>query len=204
MPTLKTGNAKDPVKTDLASLIALARAQGAGKNALPVEKWNPEFCGEMDMVIRRDGSWWHDGTRITRAPLIKLFSSILRKDEDGHHYLVTPVEKIRIEVETAAFQAVRVDIEGAGTNQRLFFTTNMDEVVEASAERPLRVLTDKETLEPTPLIGVRGRLEAMLIRPVFYELVEHATEIETLDGIQLGVYGGGEFFPLGPAGVHEV
>lgn len=204
MPALKTGNDKDPVKTDLASLIALARAQGAGENALPVEKWNPEYCGEMDMVIRRDGSWWHEGTRITRAPLIKLFSSILRKDEDGHHYLVTPVEKIRIEVEGAAFQAIRVDVEGEGENQSLFFTTNMDEVVEAGPERPLRVITDPDTLEPTPLISVRGRLEAMLVRPVFYELVEHAVEIETPDGVQLGVYSGGKFFPLGPAGVHEV
>jgi hypothetical protein len=204
VPALKTGNDNGPVKTDLAALIALARAQGAGENALPVEKWNPEYCGEMDMVIRRDGSWWHEGTRITRAPLIKLFSSILRKDDDGHHYLVTPVEKIRIEVECAAFQAIRVDVEGKGENQRLFFTTNMDEIVEAGPERPLRVLTDTDTLEPTPLISVRGRLEAMLVRPVFYELVEHATEIKTPDGVQLGVYSGGEFFPLGPAGVHEV
>lgn len=204
MPTLKTGNAKDAVKTDLASIIAMARAQGAGENALPVDKWNPEYCGEMDMVIRRDGSWWHEGTRITRAPLIKLFSSILRKDDDGHHYLVTPVEKIRIDVECAAFQAIRVDVKGEGEQQRLFFTTNMGEVIEAGSERPLRVLTDPETFEPTPLIGVRGRLEAMLVRPVFYELVEHAIEIETPDGIQLGVYGGGEFFPLGPAGIHEI
>lgn len=204
MAALKTGNTSNPAKTDLASLIAMARAQGAGENALPVEKWNPEYCGEMDMVIRRDGSWWHEGTRITRAPLIKLFSSILRKDEDGHHYLVTPVEKIQIKVECAAFQAIRVDVEGQGKNQRLFFTTNMDEIVEVGPQRPLRVLTDSETLEPTPLIGVRGRLEAMLIRPVFYELVEYAAEIKTPDGIQLGVYGGGEFYPLGPAGIHEI
>lgn len=204
VPTLKTGNATDQSKTDLASLIAMARAQGDGKDALPVEKWNPEYCGEMDMVIRRDGSWWHEGARITRAPLIKLFSSILRKDDDGHHYLVTPVEKIKIVVECAAFLAIRVDVEGEGKDQRLFFTTNMDEVVEAGPQRPLRVETDQATLEPTPLIGVRGRLEAMLVRPAFYELVEHATEVKTSDGIQLGVYGGGEFFPLGPAGIHEV
>lgn len=204
VPTLKTGNGKQSGKTDLAALIAMARSQGAGENALPVEKWNPDYCGEMDMVIRRDGSWWHEGSRITRAPLIKLFSSILRKDEDGHHYLVTPVEKIKIEVECAAFLAVRVDIEGEGVEQRLFFTTNMEEVIEINADRPLRVLTDPETLEPTPLIHVRGRLEAMLIRPVFYELVEHAVEIETTEGIQLGVYGGGVFFPLGPAGIHDV
>lgn len=204
MVTLKRGNTSETGKTDLAALIALARAQGDGENALPVESWNPDYCGEMDMVIRRDGSWWHEGTRITRAPLIKLFASILRKDEDGHHYLVTPVEKIRIEVECAAFLAVRVDVEGDGEQQRLFFTTNMEEIVEVGPERPLTVLTDPETLEPTPLIGVRGRLDAMLIRPVFYELVEHAVEIDTPDGVQLGVYGSGIFYPLGPAGIHEV
>jgi len=202
--TLKTGNGSEGRKTDLTSLIKLARAQGAGDNALPVDKWNPEYCGEMDMVIRSDGSWWHEGTRITRAPLVKLFSSILRKDDDGHHYLVTPVEKIQIQVEIAPFLAIRVDVEGKGKDQRLFFTTNMDEVVEAGPDRPLRVLTDPETLEPTPLILVRGRLEAMLVRPVFYELVEYAREVETPDGMQLGVYSGGSFFPLGPAGIHAV
>ena len=204
MTTLKRSNTSKTGNTDLAALIALARAQGDGENALPVESWNPDYCGDMDMVICRDGSWWHEGTRITRAPLIKLFSSILRKDEDGHHYLVTPVEKIRIEVECAAFQAIRVDVEGEGKEQRLFFTTNMDEIVEAGPERLLHVETDPETLEPTPLIGVRGRLEAMLVRPVFYELVEYAIEVATSDGVQLGVYGGGIFFPLGPAGIHEV
>ena len=111
MQTLKKGNGSESRNTDLAELIKMARAQGAGENALPVEKWNPEYCGEMDMAIRRDGSWWHEGVRITRAPLIKLFASILRKDEDGHHYLVTPAEKIRIDVECAPFLAIRVDVD---------------------------------------------------------------------------------------------
>lgn len=196
MKALKSG------KTDLSGLIRLAKAQS--ESALPVENWHPEYCGEMDMVIKRDGSWWHEGTRITRAPLIRLFASILRKDEDGHHYLVTPVEKIRIEVEIAPFLVTRVDAKGEGKNRRLFFTTNMDEVVEVGPERPLRVLTDPETLEPTPLVLVRDRLEAILVRPVFYELVNYAGEIETPDGVQLGIYGGGKFFPLGPAGIHAV
>ncbi|HFB55012.1 MAG TPA: DUF1285 domain-containing protein, partial [Hellea balneolensis] len=115
--TLNTGN------TDLSTLIKAAKA--LGDDALPVETWHPEYCGEMDMVIRRDGSWWHEGTRITRMPLVKLFSKVLRKDDDGLHYLVTPVEKIKIEVECAAFIAVRVDIQGNGKNQRVFFTTNI-------------------------------------------------------------------------------
>ncbi|MBL4870760.1 MAG: DUF1285 domain-containing protein [Robiginitomaculum sp.] len=193
---LKTG------KTGLAELIALARKHGQGMP--PVDKWNPEYCGEMDMVIRRDGSWWHEGGQITRAPLIKLFASVLRKDNDGETYLVTPVEKIRIEVECAAFLAVRVDVQDEGKNQRLFFTTNMDEVVELGAEHALNVHTDSDTLEPTPLIHIRGRLEALLLRPVFYELVALAVERETKEGTQLGVYSGGVFFPLGPAGIHDV
>jgi len=170
----------------------------------PVEKWNPDYCGEMDMVIKADGSWWHDGTRVTRRGLIDLFASILRKDEDGETYLITPVEKIKIVVERAHFIAVRVDIEGESEAQRIFFTTNLDEVVEAGTENPIRVETDSETLEPAPFVTIRGRLEASLNRPVFYELVEHAVERETPEGQQLGIWAGGLFFPLGPAGAHEI
>ena len=170
----------------------------------PVEKWTPEYCGEMDMVIKADGSWWHEGSRITRKGLINLFASILRKDEDGRTYLVTPVEKIGITVERGHFMGVRVDIEGEGTEQRLFFTTNLDEIVEAGPENPIRVETDPKTLEPMPYVTVRGRLEAAMSRPVFYELVEHAAEIETGEGKQLGIYAAGVFFPLGPVGAHEI
>lgn len=192
MSTLKDSN------TGLSALIKAAREQGDG--ALPVDKWHPEHCGDMDMTIRKDGSWWHEGTRITRVPLVKLFSRVLRKDADGETYLVTPVEKIRITVECAHFLVVRVDVEGTGKDQCMFFTTNMDEVIEAEVEHPLRVETNSDTLEPTPLIRVRGRLDALINRAVFYELVEYAQEV---DG-QLGVYAGGSFFPLGPAGIHDV
>ena len=170
----------------------------------PVEQWNPENCGEMDMVIKPDGSWWHEGTRVTRLPLVKLFASILRKDEDGKTYLVTPVEKIEIKVERAHFIAVRVDIEGEGKDQRVFFTTNLDDVVEAGPDTPIRVETDAETMEPSPFVTVRGRLEAAMARPVFYELVDRAVTRKTDDGEQLGIWAGGAFFPLGPAGAHKV
>lgn len=189
---------------DLASLIASAKKNAGGDGLPPVDKWHPENCGEMDMVIKSDGSWWHEGSRITRAPLIKLFSTILRKDADGHTYLVTPIEKIQIKVERGHFVAIRVDVEGEGKDQRLFFTTDLGDIVEASPERPLRVETDPETLEPSPFINVRGNLEASLARPVFYELVEHAVEIDTENGKQLGVYASGTFFPLGPAGAHQI
>lgn len=189
---------------DLKALMASASANKSESGFPPVEKWHPDYCGEMDMVIGADGTWWHEGTPFTRPALVKLFASILRKDADGETYLVTPVEKIKIKVERAHFVAIRVDVEGEGENQRLFFTTNMEETVEAGPERPLRVETEAVTLEPSPFISVRGRLEASLARPVFYELVEHATEIDTPEGRQLGVYGGGVFFPLGPAGAHEI
>ncbi len=178
---------------DLAALIKAARSQGDGDGQRPVDRWNPDYCGEMDMVIKSDGSWWHEGTRITRQPLVELFASILRKDDDGETYLVTPVEKIRIEVEAGHFTAVRVDVEGEGESQRVFFTTNMGEIVEAGPERPIRMDTDTDSGEPRPYVFVRGRLEALLTRPVFYELVEHGI----IRGEELGIYASGTYFPLG-------
>ncbi|MEM9600603.1 MAG: DUF1285 domain-containing protein [Pseudomonadota bacterium] len=166
----------------------------------PVERWNPDYCGEMDLVIKADGSWWHEGSRITRKGLVALFASVLRKDEDGRTYLVTPVEKLGIQVERAPFLAVRVDANGEGEEQRLFFRTNLDETVEVGPDYPIRVETDPDTMEPDPYVTVRGRLEATIIRPVFYELVSLAVES---NGV-LGVWAGGAFFPLGPEGAHRV
>lgn len=165
----------------------------------PVDRWNPDYCGEMDLVIKADGSWWHEGSRITRKGLVELFASVLRKDEDGRTYLVTPVEKLGIQVERAPFIAIRVDAKDEGESQRLFFKTNLDETVEAGPDNPIRVETHPETMEPDPYVLVRGRLEAAINRPVFYELVELAVE---KDGV-LGVWAGGAFFPLGPEGAHQ-
>ncbi len=170
----------------------------------PVERWNPDYCGEIDIVIKRDGSWWHEGSQITRKGMVELFASVLRKDEDGKTYLVTPVEKLLITVERAHFIAVRVDAKGEGEAQRLFFTTNLGDVVEAGEHTPIRVETDPVTSEPDPYVTIWGRLEAALSRPVFYELVNLAVERETEDGPQLGVWAAGTFFPLGPAGSHDV
>ena len=170
----------------------------------PVERWHPDHCGEIDIIIKSDGVWWHEGSPITRKSLVKLFASVLRKDEDGLTYLVTPVEKLTITVERAHFIAVRLDVKGEGKDQRLFFTTNMDDVVEVTEQTPLRIETDAVTGEPDPYVGVWGRLEASLSRPVFYELVDLAVERETPQGPQLGVWALGHFYPLGPAGSHEV
>jgi len=138
------------------SLEDLMKALGDTEDGQrPVDKWNPDYCGEMDMIIKADGSWWHEGSRITRRGLVDLFASILRKDEDGETYLVTPVEKIKIKVERGHFVAVRVDVEGEGEAQRVFFTTNLDDVIEAGEETPIRVETDSKTLEPSPFVTER-------------------------------------------------
>lgn len=197
----KLQNSEGASAFSLAELIKAAEAQKRGEGAPPVELWEPEYCGEMDLVIRRDGSWWHEGSPIGRKKLVELFSTILRKDADGETYLVTPVEKIQIKVELAHFIAVRVDRTETEVGPALIFTTNVGDKIMASAERPLTVITDKQTQEPTPLLSVRGRLTALLSRPVFYELVNIAESRDTVDGEQLGVVSAGEFFPLGPAGI---
>jgi hypothetical protein len=165
----------------------------------PVDKWNPEKCTDIGMEIRADGSWWHEGRPMTRARMVKLFSRILRKDEDGVTYLVTPYEKVIVKVEDAPFLAVRVDRTGEpGPGQSLTFTTNLDYVTTAGPDAPLRIAFDAGTGEPAPYVNVRGRLEAKLTRPVFYELVDLA--VPAPDGTdRLGVWSRGDFFALGPA-----
>ncbi len=198
MADIKAGN----THFDLAALARAAKE--GGKGLPPVDIWHPEFCGEMDMVIRADGSWWHDGVMITRKPLVKLFASILRKDDDGRTYLVTPVEKIAIQVERGHFLAVESEVDGVGEAQIIRFRTNMDDIISIGPDNPLRVETDNNTLEPSPYIGVRGRLEAMVIRSVFYDLVDRAVEIDVAEGKQLGLYSQNCFFPLGPVNAHLI
>ena len=168
-----------------------------GKALPPVHLWNPDHCGDIGMEIRADGSWWHEGTRFTRQKLVKLFSRILRVDDDGETYLVTPYEKVIVHVEDAPFLAIRVDRTGEpGPDQNLVFTTNLDDFTVASAETPLRIETDPDTAEPGPYVTVRARLEAKLTRPVFYELVDMAVPAED-DPSLLGVWSRGTFFPVG-------
>lgn len=163
----------------------------------PVETWNPAHSADIGMEIRADGRWWHDGGEIKRERLVKLFARILRKDADGRTWLVTPHEKVIVHVEDAPFMAVRVDREGEpGTGQNLIFTTNLGDVTRAGADTPLRVETDPETAEPAPYVLVRGRLEAKITRPVFYELVEMAVP-DPEGGGRIGVWSENRFFPLG-------
>ena len=187
-----------PEQNAMQSLMRAAEAAGNGKGYPPVEKWEPQYCGEMDMVIRADGSWWHEGTRIGREKLIRLFSRILRKDADGETYLVTPVEKIKIKVEAAPFLAVRLEAEGTGQSQNVAFATNMDDHVLIGPEHALRVeyLDDGE---PRPFIHVRGRLEALITRAAYYDLAELAVEGEDAEGNRvMGIWSAGAFFALGP------
>jgi hypothetical protein len=183
----------------LDDVLAAIAPDGIDGPLPPVHQWQPERSADIQMEIRADGSWWHEGSRIKRERLVKLFSRILRKDPDGQIYLVTPYEKVIVHVEDAPFVAIRVDRVGApGRDQGLAFTTNLGDVALAGLDLPIRVETDPETLEPSPYVLVRDGLEAKLSRPVFYDLADMAEAYEGSAG-QLGVWSQGQFFELGPA-----
>ena len=184
---------------DAETLAAIAARLPQGKLP-PVESWHPDFSGDMDMRIARDGTWFYLGTPIKRQKMVKLFASILRRDDDDKYYLVTPVEKFGITVDDAPFQAVAMDVHGQGRAQILTFRTNVDDQVMAGSEHPIRVQIDPVTEEPSPYVHIRARLEALISRAVFYDLVELAVEEERDGNIQLGVWSAGAFFPIGPPG----
>ncbi len=187
---------QSPSSSSLEGVIAAAK-QAPGRGLPPVHLWNPTHCGDIDIVIRKDGLWFHEGTPIGLEALVRLFSTVLRRDPDGFH-LVTPVEKMRITVEDAPFIAVRVDQVG----DTLRFLTNVGDEVEAGPENGIRVEVDPASGQPRPYLHVRRGLEALIARPVFYELVELAQERQTPAGPQLGVSSQGAWFPVGPVGVH--
>jgi hypothetical protein len=178
--------------TALESVITAAK-QAPGRGLPPVHLWNPAHCGEIDIVIKKNGLWFHEGTPIGREALVRLFSTVLRKDPEGY-VLVTPVEKLAITVEDAPFIAIRVDRDG----EVLRFLTNVGDVVEAGPDHPIRVDTDPQSGEPRPYVHVRADLEALITRPVFYELVEMAGRGETPSGPMMGVASKGAWFVVGP------
>lgn len=185
---------------DTRGLEALiSRAARAGKGLPPVERWNPDFCGDLDMEIRRDGTWFYLGTPIGRMPLVQLFSTVLRKDADGRTYLVTPVEKVGIRVVDAPFVAVEMNARGEGDGQVITFRTNVGDVVEAGPDHPLRFVDEDDTGGLKPYVLVRGRLEALVARPVMYELVGYGEEIEIDGRLMFAVRSGGEVYPIMPA-----
>ncbi|RWH75064.1 MAG: DUF1285 domain-containing protein [Mesorhizobium sp.] len=186
--------------TEARGLEALiSRAARAGKGPAPVERWNPAFCGDLDMEISQDGTWFYQGTPIGRMPLVQLFSSVLRKDEDGKTYLVTPVERVGIRVVDAPFIAVEMDVCGTGYGQVITFRTNVGDVVEAGPDHPLRFVDEEATGGLKPYVLVRGRLEALVSRPVMYELVDHGEEIEVGGRRMFAVRSKGAVYPIMPA-----
>ena len=165
----------------------------------PVESWDPPYCGDIGLKIRCDGSWAYRDSPIGRPALVKLFAGVLRKDADGRTYLVTPAEKVDVEVEDAPVLAVDMQAEGADRQQQLVFRTNVDDVVVCGAEHPLRFAEQQPGGGLKPYLLVRGRLEALLTRALVHDLVALAVEQSAEHGRVPGVWSGGVFFPLQPA-----
>jgi len=172
-----------------------AASEGGAAGVRPVEKWNPPYCGDIGMAIRRDGTWMYQGSPIGRIALVKLFASILRKDEDGRTYLVTPAEKVDVQVEDAPFLAVEMAVSGEGREQSLTFRTNLDDVVTVDAAHPLRFETSGPDGGLKPYVLVRGRLEALCTRAVYAELVESAVAADD-GGDEVGVWSGGAWWGM--------
>jgi hypothetical protein len=190
-------SAQNIVKPSADTLAAAARSAGR-KGPAPVHLWNPPFCGDLDMEIRRDGTWFYLGTPIGRPALVRLFSSILKREGDAY-FLVTPAEKVGIRVEDAPFVAVDVEAEGEGRERRLTFRTQVDDEVTAGPDRPIRVVRDPVTGEPAPYVLVRANLEALIDRKTFYRLVELGTHEEHEGARWFGLWSGGAFFPVIPS-----
>lgn len=187
-------NRQPPAQSLLASLPQSQLADA--REPAPVHLWHPEFSGELDMHIARDGTWYHEGGPITRTALAQLFSGILRLDEDGRYYLVTPVERWAIKVDDAPFVTVRLEVQGQGQQQRLIFHTSLEHRVVADQEHPISVWLDPQSQEPSPYILLRSNLQALIHRNVFYQLAELAVEHEVEGALRLGVWSSGVFFPI--------
>ncbi|MAM25611.1 MAG: proteophosphoglycan precursor [Rhodobacteraceae bacterium] len=175
------------------SLAASAKAAKT-KGGPPLEQWNPPFCGDLDMQIRRDGTWFYQGTPIGRIELVKLFATILWREGDDY-FLKTPVEKVGITVEDAPFVAVDFEASGQGEAGELTFTTNLGDTTTAGPDHPIRVERDPETGEPSPYVLIRRNLEALIDRKSFYRLVDLGAHH---DG-WFGLWSGGEFFRIIPS-----
>ena len=181
---------------DLSSLLA---AQDMGKLP-PVDEWNPPHRGDIGLAIERDGTWSYQGSAINRQALVRLFARVLRRDADGRHYLVTPVEKVDVTVEDAPFLGVELQVEGDGRQQQLIFRTNVDDIVRCGPDHPLRFETEDGSGGLKPYLLVRGRLEALVTRALYYDLVELAirpgARPHGISAEQPGLWSGGQFFEL--------
>jgi hypothetical protein len=189
----KAMSEQNPVTPSAEGIAAAARAAG-GRGLPPVHLWNPPFCGDLDMRIARDGTWFYLGTPIGRFELARLFSSVL-KLEDGKYFLVTPVEKVGITVDDAPFVAVDFEADGTDRDQTLRFTTNMGDEAVAGSDHPIRVVRDSVTGEPSPYVMIRAGLEALIDRKSFYRLVDLGAHH---DG-WFGLWSSGQFFAVIPS-----
>lgn len=180
--------------TNLERAIGQSKAKGGDASA---PAGGPQMCGDIDMRIGRDGTWYYMGSPIGRAALVKLFASVLKRDDSGDFWLVTPAEMCRIRVDDAPFAAVEMTVEGSGRDRSLTFRTNIDENMIAGPDHPIRVEIDSDTREPAPYILVRDGLDALIVRSVFYDLVEIAEEYEADGATRLGVWSDGAFFEIG-------
>ncbi len=179
----------------------LGRSKQAATNPTgpdPKTPSGPLLCGDIDIRIGRDGTWFYHGSPIRRKPLVKLFASVLERDETGEFWLVTPAERARIAVADAPFVAVEMTVLGEGRDQRLVFRSNLDDVVEAGPEHPIRVAIDPASGEPSPYVLLRPGIEALIARSVYYQLADLA--VEDTDTHMLGVWSGGSYYPLGERG----
>ena len=193
----KPNDSQNTVKASAEGIAASAKA--AAKGGLPpVHLWNPPDCGDLDIRIARDGTWFYLGTPIGRPELVRLFSTILRKDDD-RYVLVTPVEKVGITVDDAPFVAVDFTASGDGEAQILTFETNVGDTATAGPDHPIRVTRDPETGEPSPYVLIRDRLEALIDRKSFYRLVDIGTHADYEGRSWFGLWSGGEFFPVIPS-----
>jgi len=181
-----------------AGLESLIVAVGKERKLPPVHLWNPPFCGDLDMRIAADGTWFYLGTPIGRPALVRLFASVLKR-EDERYFLVTPVEKVGIRVEDAPFLAVEMAVDGAGRERVLSFRTNVDDIVRCGQGHELRFEPEADTGGLKPYLHVRADLWARVSRALFFDLVEMG-ETKLVDGVeQFGIYSGGSFFPMAPA-----
>lgn len=187
-----------PAKPSADTLAAAAKAAGAAKGLPPVHLWNPPFCGDIDMRIARDGSWWYLGTPIGRAPLVKLFSSILKREGDSY-FLVTPVEKVGIKVDDAPLLADDFTATGNGPDQVLTFGTKTEDVAVAGPDHPLRFERNPETGEPSPYILIRDGLWALIDRKSFFRLVDLGCHHDRDGDSWFGLWSSGQFFPVIPS-----
>lgn len=176
----------------LSGLEALLKSHSE-QGLPPIEKWSPPYCGDIGLSISNDGQWSYRGSPIGRQRLVKLFSRVLWREPDGRHYLITPAEKVDVAVSDAAFLAVEMEVVGAGRDRRLIFRTNVDDVVEVSADSRLRFAEEAETGGLKPYVLVRGRLEALVVRSLTYDLLELA---EVSDDGRTGIFAGGVFFEI--------